>query len=146
MVPVIVSRRLTGGIAALLFVFASGCSRDPHTAMLKFAKSGDAYAAAGKTSEAIIEYRNALEKDPRAGDVRVKLAEAYLQTGQGAKAVQEYARAADLLPDPQVQVKSGNLLLLARRFDDAKARAEKALALDSKNVEAQILLANSLAG
>jgi len=114
--------------------------------MLKFAKSGDEFAAAGKTPEAIIQYRNALDKDPKAGDVRVKLAEAYLKNGEAGKAVQEYARAADLLPDPQVQVKSGNLLLLARKFDDAKARAEKALATDSKNVDAQILLANSLAG
>jgi len=114
--------------------------------MLKFAKSGDAFVASGKIPEAIIEYRNALEKDPKAGDVRVKLAEAYLKAGDGGKAVQEYARAADLLPDPQIQVKAGNLLLLARKFDDAKARAEKALTTDSKNVEAQILLANSLAG
>jgi tetratricopeptide (TPR) repeat protein len=142
----IVSRRAALALPALFVIFAGGCSRDPHAAMLKFAKNGDALAAKGKTAEAIIEYRNALEKEPTAGDVRIKLAEAYLKTGEGAKAVQEYARAADLVPDPQVQIKSGNLLLLARRFDDAKARAEKALAADSKNVEAQILLANSLAG
>jgi tetratricopeptide (TPR) repeat protein len=114
--------------------------------MLKFEKSGDAFAAQGKTAEAIIEYRNALEKEPKAGEVRVKLAEAYLKTGDAVKAVQEYARAADLLPGAEVQIKSGNLLLLARRFDDAKARAEKALAIDGNNVEAEILLANSLAG
>jgi tetratricopeptide (TPR) repeat protein len=132
-------------IGATLAVNA-GCSRDPHAAMLKFAKSGDEYAAGGKRAEAIIEYRNALEKDPKAGDVRVKLAEAYLQQGEPGKAAQEYVRAADVLPDPQVQLKAGNLLLLGGRFDDAKVRAQKVLAADPKNVDAQILLANALAG
>jgi tetratricopeptide (TPR) repeat protein len=127
-------------------VFGGACSRDPHAAMLKYAKSGDAYMAAGKTAEAIIEYRNAIDKDPRAGDVRVKLADAYLAQGDGAKAIGEYVRAADVLPDATVQLKAGKLLLLARRFDDAKVRAEKALAAEPKNVEAQILLANALAG
>lgn len=131
---------------ALLIVACGGCSRDPHAAMLKYAKSGDAYAAAGKHAEAIIEYRNALEKEPRAGDVRLKLADAYLKQGEAAKAVQEYVRAADVLPDASVQLRAGSLLLMARRFDDAKGRAEKVLAAEPKNVDGQILLANSLAG
>jgi putative PEP-CTERM system TPR-repeat lipoprotein len=133
-------------LSTTFVVVLAGCSRDPHAAMLKYAKSGDAYVAAGKNAEAIIEYRNALDKDPRAGDVRVKLADAYLNQGEGGKAVEEYVRAADLLPDAAIQLKAGKLLLLARRFDDAKVRAEKALAAEPKNVEAQILLANSLAG
>jgi putative PEP-CTERM system TPR-repeat lipoprotein len=135
---------------ALLVCAAIGwvgaCSRDPHAAMLNYAKSGDAYMAAGKTAEAIIEYRNALDKDPRAGDVRIKLADAYLSQGDGGKAIGEYVRAADVLPDAAVQLKTGKLLLVARRFDDARVRAEKALAAEPKNVEAQILLANALAG
>jgi tetratricopeptide (TPR) repeat protein len=45
-----------------------------------------------------------------------------------------------------VQLKAGNLLLAAGQFDDAKVRAEKALAIAGKDVDAQILLANSLAG
>src|SRR5262245_49630256 len=114
--------------------------------MLKYAKSGDTYAAAGKNAEAIIQYRNALDKEPKAGDVRLKLADAYLKQGEVAKGVQEYIRAADVVSDPAVQLKAGSLLLMAGRFDDAKVRAEKVLAADSKNVDAQVLLANSLAG
>jgi tetratricopeptide (TPR) repeat protein len=114
--------------------------------MLKYAKNGDTYVAAGKIAEAIIEYRNAVDKDPRAGEVRVKLAEAYLSQGEAGKAIEEYVRAADVLPEATVQVKAGRLLLLARRFDDAKGRAEKALSVEPKNIDAQILLANALAG
>jgi len=130
----------------IVLVECAACSRDPHAAMLKYAKSGDEYAAAGKTAEAIIEYRNALEKEPRAGDVRVKLAEAYLKMGEAGKAAQEYIRAADVVSDSAIQLKAGTLLLLGGRFDDAKGRAEKVLASDPKNVDAQVLLANSLAG
>ena len=133
-------------LAPLLLLLATGCSRDPHAAMLKYAASGDTFVAAGKIPEAIIQYRNALESEPLAGDVRVKLADAYLRNGEGAKAVQEYSRAADLVPDAEVQLKAGNLLLLAHRFEDAKARAQKVLAVDANSVEGQVLLANALAG
>lgn len=114
--------------------------------MLEYAKSGDAFAAAGRLPEAIIEYRNAIQQEPRAGDVRVKLADAYIREGDLPKALEEYVRAADVLTGAPIQVKAGNMLLFARRFDDAKSRAEKALALDGKNLDAQILLANALAG
>ena len=54
---------------------------------------------------------------------------------------------ADLMPgDAAAQLKAGQLLLLAAKFEDAKTRAEKVLALDSKNVEAQILKGNAAAG
>jgi len=129
-----------------LIVAASGCSGDPHARMLKYVQSGDSYAAAGKSAEAVIEYRNAVQLDPRAGDVRLKLADLYLRQGDAAKALDEYVRAADVLPDAAVQLKAGSILLLARRFDDARYRAQKALAADPKSVEAQILLANALAG
>jgi putative PEP-CTERM system TPR-repeat lipoprotein len=102
---------------------------------------------AGKYREAIIQFRNALQKDPLAGDVREKLGEALLRTGDMANALGEYTRAADLrLDDVALQVNAGNLLLLAGRFDDAKARAEKALAKDAQNVEALTLSGNALAG
>jgi tetratricopeptide (TPR) repeat protein len=133
-------------ILCLIVAVAVGCAKDPHTAMLKFAKKGDAFASAGKLPEAIIEYRNAIQQEPRAGDVRVKLGDLYVRHGELAKAIEEYVRAADVLAGADVQLKAGNMLLAARRFDDAKARAEKALAADPKNVEAQILLANALAG
>ncbi len=132
--------------AFILALSVSGCARDPHAEMLKYASSGDTFAAAGKLPEAVIEYRNAIQRDPRAGDVRLKLAEIYVQQGDRTKALDEFVRAADVLPDASVQLKAGSILLIAGRFDDAKYRAERALADDPKNVGAQILLANALAG
>jgi tetratricopeptide (TPR) repeat protein len=56
-------------------------------------------------------------------------------------------RAADRLPnDLELQLKAGNLLLLAGRSQDAKNRARAVLRIDPKNVPALVLLGNSLAG
>jgi tetratricopeptide (TPR) repeat protein len=108
--------------------------------------SGDQYFTAGRFAEAIIQYRSAVQNDPRAGDARTKLAEAFLRVGDIGNGLKEYVRAADLLQDPAVQVKAGNLLLLAGRFDDAKARAGNVLTRDPGDVDAQLLFANALAG
>ena len=56
-------------------------------------------------------------------------------------------RAADLLPNRvDVQLRAGALLLVSGRYDDAKVRADKALAIAPKDVDAHILLSNALAG
>ena len=77
----------------------------------------------------------------------MKLAASYLQTGDVLNGLREQVRAADLLPaNNDAQIEAGNLLLLAGRFEDAKARATRVIAADASNVNAQILLGNALAG
>src|SRR5579862_7396918 len=123
-----------------LTLVCAGCSHD-------YVARGDKYAAAGKNAEAILEYRNAIQRDARNGVAHEKLGALLLSTGNLPGAFGEYVRAADLLPeDRPTQLKAGNLLLLAGRFDEAKARAEKVLARNANDVEGQILMANALAG
>jgi putative PEP-CTERM system TPR-repeat lipoprotein len=126
--------------------FVAACTSDPASSKRRYQSSGDRYASAGKHREAVLEYRNALQQDPRDGEIRTKLGESLLTTGDLEGALGEYVRAADLLPDNiPLQLKAGSLLLLAGRFDDAKSRAEKVLARNDREVRAQILLANALA-
>src|SRR5205823_1799944 len=76
-----------------------------------------------------------------------KLGDSYIAVNDPRNAMREYVRAADLLPDDvSAHVKAGQLLLLARQFEDAKTQAERAIVLDRKNVDAQILRGNALAG
>ena len=111
------------------------------------AERGDKYAAEKKYKEAIIEYRGAIQQDPRFGEARYKLAEAYVQVNDLQNAFREYMRAADLLPASlEAQLKAGSFLLLAGQFEDAKTRAGKALAIDPKHIGTQILLGNAMAG
>src|SRR6478736_5694260 len=52
-------KRVTTRTLCVLTLFlgtvVAGCNRDPHAAMLKYARSGDNYMAKGKIAEAIVE-------------------------------------------------------------------------------------------
>src|SRR5687767_4973147 len=122
-------------LAALLMVGLAACSKDPEITKREAMKSGDDYAAQGKDREAIIEYRNAIQADPRFGEARLKLADIYLRADEPQNAFREYIRAADLMPDNLVaQLKAGHLHLLGGDFEEARSRADKALAADPKSV------------
>jgi tetratricopeptide (TPR) repeat protein len=132
-----------GTAVVLVAVAVAGCSRSAQSHLDR----GDAYLKQGKIDAAVLEFRGAVQKDPMLAPARLKLADAYLRQGNGAGAFGEYVRAADLLPkDADAQLKAGSLLLMAGRAEEAKARADKALALNGKNVNALVLRANALAG
>lgn len=130
------------GLASV--VFGAGCHRqtaDDHV------RKAEEYFAHSQLQEGIVELRLAEQADPKRGDVRERLADAYVRVPDLAGAYREYIRAADLLPnDVHAQLAAGQILLRAGQFEDAKARANKAIALDAKNVDAEILLGNAMAG
>lgn len=141
------TRRGASVCVVLLLCLIAACAGDPEKRRLAFLKSGDSYFAEGQYNEAILEYLNAVQVNPKDATARVKLAEAYLRLGDGTKALAQYVRAADLSPgDTTIQVTTGNLLLASKRFDDARARAELALRADGRNAAAHVLLGNALAG
>jgi tetratricopeptide (TPR) repeat protein len=109
--------------------------------------AGDEHFSAGHFREAVIEYRNAVQADPKLGVSRVKLAAVYEIIGEGGLALEEYIRAADLLPhDINSQLTAGKYLLAARRTSEALARADAVLALKPDSVEGHILRGNALGG
>src|SRR5580765_746244 len=125
-------------------VFGAGCRRSSST---EHVERGKSYFEQARYQNAILEYRMALQADPKLGDVRLKLGDAYLRANEPANGLREYIRAADLLPNSvDAQVKAGQMLLVARAYEDARTRADKALALDPKSVDAQVLRGNALAG
>ena len=128
----------------LTAIFVSACGKVDAT---EHARQGNEYFDQEKYAEAIVEFRGALQEDPKLGAVRLKLGDSYIRTKDFRNALREYVRAADLLPnDIDAQVKAGELLLMAGAFEDVKARADAALALDPKHTKAQILRGNALAG
>jgi tetratricopeptide (TPR) repeat protein len=138
---------ILASLAAAVVLTTAACSKDPEVAKREYVRSGDTYVANKQYREAIVEYRNAVQQDPRFGEARSKLAEAYFQAGDIENAFREYIRAADLLPnDVTAQLKAGEILLAAKRYEDAKARADAALVIAPQRIEAQILRANALAG
>ena len=141
------NRRSTIILVAVLALVTVSCTRDPQKLKRQYVASGDKFVAQKNYAEAVIQYRNAVAADPRFGEARFKLADAYSETGDVNSALREYVRAADLLPgDVEAQLRAGNGLLAAGQFPDAKARALAALAKDPKNVIGLMLLGNALAG
>jgi tetratricopeptide (TPR) repeat protein len=136
-------RRLSP-VALLALSFAAGCrNQDPEN----FVRKGTAYFDQAHYAEAIVEFRRAIQLDPKHSAARVKLAEAFERNRDAANALREYVRAADLLPDnADIQLRAGSYLLLAQQYEDAKGRADRVLAQSPANVDALILRGNALAG
>jgi tetratricopeptide (TPR) repeat protein len=123
------------------------CQADPSVRKQQYLESGNRYFADGKYAHAVIEYRNAVDLDATFGEARKRLAEAYARTGDGPHALEQFVRAADLLPnDVQLQLTAGTYLLAAGKPDDALARADIALKQQPDNIHAHLLRGNALAG
>ncbi len=90
--------------------------------------AGLANLRAGNTAEAIAILETALVKDPSDAEIRHYLALAYLVTGDGARAKQQFEEAVRLDPDrDETFIELAKLALAADRPDEAFARAKQAL-------------------
>ncbi len=125
---------------------AAACSQNVERAKRDFVARGDRYMSDGNAEAAIIEYRNALQKDPRFGEAYRKLASAEIDHGDLIEAVRAAKAGADLLPDvAEAQLEAGNLMLLVGRYQDARAYAQHVLARNSNDVRGRVLLGNAYA-
>jgi tetratricopeptide (TPR) repeat protein len=138
----------TSCVAVLLIATTlAACKSDPQATARQHLEKANELSSRKQYPEAIIEYRRAIQADPRLGPARLQLAFAYAATGDGINALREYVRAADLMPeDRDAQAKAGTFMLLAGQFNDAEALARRMLQRDPNDVHAHVLLANSLAG
>lgn len=134
-----------GLLLVALALLASGCS-SPQAQKQRHFDQGNKYAAEKRDDFAVIEYANAVRIDPKFGEARLKLAETYERMGNAQAAFPEFIRAADALPNNRdAQLKATALLLLGRRFEDAKARAAMLLKKNPNDVDALLLSANAMA-
>ena len=131
----------------LCLTLATACSQDPELAKQEFFESGNQYFDEERYDEAIIQYSNAIELDPRFGEARLRLADALARVGNIRGAVAQQIRAADLLPNHfDAQLVAASVLLARGQFEDAETRVRQALELEPENIDAQIVLGNALAG
>jgi tetratricopeptide (TPR) repeat protein len=96
----------------------AGCSRDPNVRKQKYFASGEKYFAQARYREAVIQYSNAVQIDPRFADAHAKLAQAYLKLGDSAHTFQELNRTVELAPNNyRAQIDLSNLLISVRNPD-----------------------------
>jgi tetratricopeptide (TPR) repeat protein len=125
----------------------AACSRDVEGAKRKYMERGDRYVQNKDVDAAIIEYRNAIQQDPRFGEAYRKLSTAYLSRGEALEAMRAAVTAAQLLPEvTDAQIDAGSALLLVGKFAEAKGYAERVITKDVNNVRARVLLGNATAG
>jgi tetratricopeptide (TPR) repeat protein len=140
-----VTSRRTLALVLGSVALALGCSSE--AARQRHFAAGERFLESRAFDKAIIEFRNALSYDGKWGTARHRLAEALAGSGQPERALTEYLRAADLLPDDvPLQLKAASFLLLGGNFEDVKFRVERILKHQPENVDALILLGNALAG
>ena len=124
---------------------ANGCARLRATPQ-QFAAMGDRYAGEGRYPAAIIEYRNAIKRDPKWAPAHAHLAQVYELTGRFDDAYREYANAIMLdADDASSRLAAGRLLFDAHMYQETQIRAEQVLERDPHNAEALVLLARAYA-
>ena len=134
-------------LGALLLAALHGvvCS-NPETEKVRHVERGDQYAAEKRDEFAVVEYASAVKIDPKFGAGASQAGGNLRAAEEPERRVPEYIRAADALPDDRnAQIKATQVLLLAGRFEDAKARAAALLAKNPKDVEVLLLHANAMA-
>lgn len=140
-------RHWTVAATLLLVMVSVGCRGNAETRKQQSFAAANQYVEQQKLREATIEYRNAIQIDPRFGEARKGLAKTLARLGDRAGALDEYVRAADLLPDDvDLQLTAGGMLLERGRATDALSRAEAALQKQPNSIAAHLLKGNALAG
>jgi tetratricopeptide (TPR) repeat protein len=133
-------------LLALLLCLSVGCTRDPSVRKQKFFASGQKYFANGQYREAIIEFNNAVQIDPRFADGHYRLAESYIKVQSWALAYQELARTVELEPaNYAAHLELANLLIAGRDLKQAQEHTDLLLQAQPENPKVHLAVANLLA-
>jgi Tfp pilus assembly protein PilF len=110
-------------LMATVWIFTSSFSSDPREKKAKHLEKGETYLAGSKYKEAIIEFKNAVQLDPKDAQAHYKLGLAYLKLGSMPniqEAFRELTKSVELDPDiVDAQLKLGLLYLLSRDYNKA---------------------------
>ena len=131
-------QRTVTPLFAVLVLFS--CNTNPAETRDKHMKSGDGYFQEQEFSKAIIEYKNAIEADPKYSPAHYQLALSYLKTSQPQLAFSELYKTIDLDPDNlDAQLMVGQFYLLDKKTDEANERATLVLEREPQNIHALFL-------
>jgi len=124
--------------AAVLLV---SCSSDPNKQKLKYLKSGESYFKSGKYQEAVIQFRNALEIDPRFAPAHHQLGRTYLALKNPDSAYRELNESVTLDPNnSEAQLQLAALLMGRGQLKQAQSVAQKVLDAQPGNIRAHTIL------
>jgi len=106
-------------------VLFTACHSDPNVHKQKLLESGNRYRDKDKLQEAVIQYSNAIQVDPRFAEAHFQLGETYLKLREGNRAYDELNRTVDLAPDNyQAHTDLANLLIASSRNLDGSRKQD----------------------
>ena len=106
-------RALASGVLVMAVLAVAACGRITSQTDQELLQRGEAFQAQGKLASAVIEFRNALQKNPKNAEARQRLGEIYVNQGLGEEAEKELGRAKELGVDfESLKVPMGQALLL----------------------------------
>ena len=131
---------------AVLLVGATGCKANPEKAKKKYLESGLNYVDKKQYDAAVIQFKKALQVDPKYSEAHYQLGMAYLrQPNQTQQTVRdgylELHKATDLDPkNLKARLEMGNLLWAFREFAGAEEQARYIIKRDPNNADGYTLL------
>lgn len=126
-------------LSLILLLGLGGCERLRNYTDQEYVQRAKDFQAKGNAQAAVIELKNALNKNGNNAEARWLLGEAYLDIEEGAQAEKELKRARDLGINPEtLMVSLGRAYLLQGRFREALTEIKPG-AQASTRARAQIL-------
>jgi Tfp pilus assembly protein PilF len=114
-------------LVAILFVQCIGCASKEEKEARHLERARQ-YVEKTEFKKAVIEFRNVVQLDPENDAAHYELGETYLKLQQGREAFQSFSRAVSVNPENmKAQLKMGQILLLGKRTEEAKKKAELVL-------------------
>jgi putative PEP-CTERM system TPR-repeat lipoprotein len=111
-------------IVASMLVMGACDQTKPYTDQERVQRAKD-FQAQGKLESAVIEFRNALQQNPKNAEARLRLGEIYVTQGLGEQAEKELQRAKELGTDVEtLKVPTGQALLLQGKFQRVVAEIQ----------------------
>jgi tetratricopeptide (TPR) repeat protein len=121
--------------------YFAGCSSDPNQRKLRYVESGVKYFGNHKYQEAIIQFRNAVQIDPKFGAAHYQLARAYLAVGNSAAAYREFNETVGLDPaNLDAKLNLAKLLIGSQQYQEAQTIAQTVIQADPGNARAHTIL------
>ena len=134
-------------VMAVLLVVLVGCTRNPDAAKRKYVESGMKYMDEKKYDSAVIQFKKALQIDPRYAEAHYELGQAELAQQHWAAAFKEFSVAIDQDPNHvKAHLAIGTMWWQARKYNEAEEHARFVVEHDPTNIEGYMLLGNVLLG
>ena len=113
---------------------------------LKYLEKGDALFRQGRYAEAVLQFRNAVQIDPRLAQAHYELGRTYLRLGDGELAYREFLATAELEPkNIEAHLQLASLLVAGGHSQEARETVEHVLALEPRNARAHRILGTAYA-